>query len=233
MKHSYQPGNKLGNEILFWMGILAILIFLLTFSITLTIINIPLFMISLWFSKAYELVGLTFSTVMDNYNILMAYLNFPWVEALNMPDFPTSVNAAIHFMEVKNLFYLNYGAMVLSALIAAFSLWKLNASRNLWRLYWPFKQLRWLPMIIIVILIFNFNTIFVGFHELVFQNDYWLFNPATDPIILVLDESFFLLCFISVFVIIQLGIELVYRLGKKDFQERIIGDYTKKPRKRV
>lgn len=223
MKHSYQPGNRIGNEIKLYVGILSILLFLITLAITLTIINVPLFMGSLWFSKSYELVGMTFSTVMDNYLELMAYLNFPWIDTLAMSDFPTSASAAFHFMEVKHLFYLNYGVLIISALISIFIFKKLKESRNVWRLYWPFKQLRWLPIIVIILLIFNFNTIFIAFHEIAFNNDAWLFNPATDPIILVLHESFFLLCFISVFVIIQLGIEVVFRVGKKDFDKQILG----------
>lgn len=223
MKHSYQPGNRIGNEIKLYVGIISILLFLITLAITLTIINVPLFKGSLWFSKSYELVGMTFSTVMDNYLELMAYLNFPWIDTLAMSDFPTSASAAFHFMEVKHLFYLNYGVLIISALISIFIFKKLKESRNVWRLYWPFKQLRWLPIIVIILLIFNFNTIFIAFHEIAFNNDAWLFNPATDPIILVLHESFFLLCFISVFVIIQLGIEMVFRVGKKDFEKQILG----------
>ncbi|MEY8370699.1 TIGR01906 family membrane protein [Aerococcaceae bacterium 50-4] len=223
MKHSYRPGHKALHEIRLWIGILALILFFITFAITVTIANVPLFMGSLWFSKSFELVGLSFWTVVENYLQLLSYLNFPWINTLHMSDFPTSPSAAFHFMEVKHLFYLNYGLMLLSALIALFSIYKLKVSRNLWRLYWPFKQLRWLPIIVIILLIFNFNTIFVAFHEIAFNNDAWLFNPVTDPIILVLHESFFLLCFISVFLIIQLGIEFIFRIGKKDFNRQILG----------
>lgn len=223
MKHSYQNGNKVTQEVLVWVSIIAILIFILTLAITLTILNVPLFMGSLWFSESYELVGLSFGTVLDNYLQLLAYLNFPWVNTLSMSDFPTSASAAFHFMEVKHLFYLNYASMAASGLIAYFSTRYLKKERIFWRLHFPFKQLRWLPAIIILILTFNFNTIFVAFHEIAFDNDAWLFNPATDPIILVLHESFFLLCFISVFAILQIGIELIYRRAKKYFNYQILG----------
>ncbi|WP_290491467.1 MULTISPECIES: TIGR01906 family membrane protein [unclassified Aerococcus] len=223
MKHSYRSGSKLLHETRLWLGILALLIFFITLAITVTIANVPLFMGSLWFSKSFDAVDLTFWTVVDNYLQLLAYLNFPWVETLAMSDFPTSASAAFHFMEVKHLFYLNYVAMLISGLIGAFTLHKLTVTRDLWRLYWPFKQLRWLPIIVIILLVFNFNAIFIAFHEIAFNNDAWLFNPETDPIILVLHESFFLLCFVSVFLILQLAIEWVYRIGKKDFNRQILG----------
>lgn len=223
MKHSYRHGSRHLNKIRLWIEILALLIFFITLAITVTIANVPLFMVALWFSKSFETVDLSFWTVVDNYLQLLAYLNFPWIDTLSMSDFPTSSSAAFHFMEVKHLFYLNYGVMAISALIGFCSLHKLKVTHNLWRLYWPFKQLRWLPIIVIILLVFNFNTIFIAFHEIAFNNDAWLFNPATDPIILVLHQSFFLLCFVSVFLILQLAIEWVYRIGKKDFNRQILG----------
>lgn len=223
MKHSYRPGSRLLNETGLLIGILALLIFFITLAITVTIANVPLFMGSLWLSKSFEAVDLSFWTVVDNYLQLLAYLNFPWIDTLTMSDFSTSASAAFHFMEVKHLFYLNYGVMAISALIGFYALHKLKVSRNLWRLYWPFKKLRWLPIIVIILLVFNFNTIFIAFHEIAFNNDAWLFNPATDPIILVLHESFFLLSFVSVFLILQLAIEWVYSMGKKAFNRQILG----------
>lgn len=223
MKHSYRPGSRLLNETRLWIGILALLIFFITLAITVTIANVPLFMGSLWFSKSFEAVALSYWTVVDNYLQLLAYLNFPWIDTLVMSDFPTSASAAFHFLEVKHLFYLNYGVMAISALIGFYALHELKVTHNLWRLYWPFKKLRWLPIIVIILLVFNFNTIFIAFHEIAFNNDAWLFNPATDPIILVLHESFFLLSFVSVFLIVQLAIEWVYRIGKKAFNRQILG----------
>ena len=43
--------------------------------------------------------------------------------------------------------------------------------------------------IVIILLVFNFNTIFIAFHEIAFNNDAWLFNPATDPILNNLSEG--------------------------------------------
>lgn len=223
MKHSYRPGSRLLNETRLWIGILALLIFFITLAITVTIANVPLFMGSLWFSKSFEAVALSYWTVVDNYLQLLAYLNFPWIDTLAMSDFPTSASAAFHFLEVKHLFYLNYGVMAISALIGFCSVYELKVTHNLWRLYWLFKKMRWLPIIVIILLVFNFNTIFIAFHEIAFNNDAWLFNPATDPIILVLHESFFLLSFVSVFLIVQLAIEWVYRIGKKAFNRQILG----------
>ncbi len=51
-----------------------------------------------------------------------------------------------------------------------------------------------------------FNTLFIKFHELFFNNDAWIFDPKKDPIILALPEEFFMVCFIVVFSILLLGL---------------------------
>ena len=38
----------------------------------------------------------------------------------------------------------------------------------------------------------GFDRFFVAFHEVLFRDNSWLFDPATDPIISVLPEQFFM-----------------------------------------
>ena len=51
-----------------------------------------------------------------------------------------------------------------------------------------------LPLLIGAACAIDFNRIFVLFHQLVFNNDDWLFSPSEDPIILFLPERFFMQC---------------------------------------
>ena len=51
----------------------------------------------------------------------------------------------------------------------------------------------------------NWEKVFISFHELVFQNDYWLFDPVTDPVILVLPDEYFMHCAIMIIGIVLLG----------------------------
>jgi integral membrane protein (TIGR01906 family) len=46
-------------------------------------------------------------------------------------------------------------------------------------------------IIILSLLSLRFEWLFVKFHELLFTNDFWLMNPATDKIIILLPEPFF------------------------------------------
>lgn len=52
-----------------------------------------------------------------------------------------------------------------------------------------------LPVIVLPFALMNFDEFFISFHHLLFNNNDWLFNPTTDPIINVLTEEFFAGCF--------------------------------------
>ena len=73
-----------------------------------------------------------------------------------------------------------------------------------------------LPVLIAIAgLLIGFDQFFTLFHEALFPGDSsWLFNPATDPIIWVLPEEFFLHGFIIFFVtyeVIMIGLLVIAR----------------------
>ena len=74
-----------------------------------------------------------------------------------------------------------------------------------WRLVRPFQWGMIVPVGFGFIMAVGFNTFFVMFHELFFSNDDWIFNPVTDPIIMVLPEQFFMYCFILFFILIEVA----------------------------
>lgn len=51
----------------------------------------------------------------------------------------------------------------------------------------------------------NWDYVFVTFHQLVFNNDYWLFDSSTDPIIDILPDGYFMHCAIMIFVLVFVG----------------------------
>ena len=64
----------------------------------------------------------------------------------------------------------------------------------------------------------GFDRFFILFHETFFNNDDWLFNPATDPIINVLPEQFFMHSFILFFILIELFFAFFVILGKRELR---------------
>lgn len=199
-------------------GILALCIFIITLAVAITIWMVPLFIFNVYFFNLDELVQLTPTTIIDNYLILLKYLHLPWISELQMPDFPVSISGALHFYEVKLLFMLNYFLLIISGLISVIFIRQLRKNKQEWKLIAPFQVLNWVPIIAIISLMLNFNQLFILFHEALFNNDAWLFDPATDPIILVLPEQFFLQCFVLVFILIQFGLFLCLRQAKRRFK---------------
>lgn len=185
------------------LGIASIFVLILTAAIALTIWAVPLYQFSLQHLNVPERVGLTFEQIVDNYYVLLKYLHLPWVSTLTLPNFPVSASGAFHFYEVKILFYVNYALLFASLIGTVFYLRKLKKINGFWRLVQPFKIAVFIPFVLLLVLAMDFDWMFVMFHELLFNNDAWLFNAATDPIILVLPQEFFMYCFILAFVLIE------------------------------
>ncbi len=191
------------NKVTDVLGIASLFVFILTGVIALTILATPIYEFALAHLNIPERVGMSHNQIMENYYAVLEYLHVPWIETLVFPDFPVSKNGAFHFWEVKRLFYMNYFLLFASAIGSFFYLKKLNQVGGWWRLVNPFKIAIFVPFILLFILAIDFNAMFVVFHEILFNNDAWIFNAATDPIITVLPQEFFMYCFIFAFLLIE------------------------------
>lgn len=187
-----------------YLGITSVFVFVLTMTIAITIWSVPLFEFSLKYLDVPSRVDLSFEKIMDNYYILLKYLHLPWMDSLSLPDFPVSNSGAFHFYEVKRLFYLNYGLLIFSIIGSFFYFNHLKQVAGFWRLRQAFKTAVFVPFIALLIIAIDFDWLFVKFHEVAFDNDAWLFNPTTDPIITVLTQEFFMYSFIWAFILLEL-----------------------------
>ena len=197
------------------LGIASIFVFILTAGIALTILATPIYQFSLTWLDIPEKVGMSYDQIMDNYRAVMEYLHFPWVDTLVFPDFPVSASGAFHFWEVKILFYINYAVLFVSGIVSFFYIRGLKRIGGIWRLIQPFKIAIFVPFILLLVLAIDFDAMFVLFHKIAFNNDAWLFNPATDPIITVLPQEFFMLCFAFAFLLIEGSFIAGYFLSKR------------------
>ena len=197
---------------------LSLLIGLVAGGLLLTIWCLPLYLLVLYAGNLAERVGLTNQDVLHDYWQMLTYLNFPWRTGLDFAYFPSSASARFHFYEVKQLFLMVYPTFLAGLGFSWLLTRKPLKAGTLYLLYRIFAYLRYLPLIAIIGLTLNFNRVFVLFHQVLFDNQAWLFDPATDPIIEVLPESYFMLCFILFFVLFQLGIQGLYACLKKKLQ---------------
>ena len=196
------------------LGMLCLFLFLISLAITVTINFRWLYHFDIQQLNILE-------ELIKNYGLLLDFLNNPLNTTLALPDFPMSAAGAGHFYDVKKLFLLNYGVLLVT-LIPSFmllrSFWK-NDQR--WRLLRPLQWGMLLPIFFGFLMAIGFDRFFVTFHEIFFNNDDWLFDPVTDPIINVLPETFFMHCFILFFVLIELFFFVIYWWAKQSQKKTI------------
>ncbi|RZI48166.1 TIGR01906 family membrane protein [Lactococcus kimchii] len=195
------------DKIIFSLSILWVI----ALSVSLTIfLAIPLFGLEISWYHLTEIAQMNAAQLWHNFLALMNYLVNPFVNQLKMPDFPSSASGLKHFAEVKQLFMLAF-ALVLALLPALILFVKENLLmifHNALRVVMIFP----LAMGLVAWLI-GFDRFFVAFHEVLFRDNSWLFDPATDPIINVLPEQFFMHTFLIFVVIYELVFFWLYRRG--------------------
>lgn len=172
--------------------------FLLTTAITVTIFaSYLLFAIDIKYYQLNLVVDLKDSTIMKNYAEMMDYLINPFNWQWHLSDFASSAAGRLHFLDCKKLFLWNFGVFILSgALVARFH--KVRAKFN--------KIFLWIGIfgiVLAILMLLNFDQFFVIFHEVLFRNSDWLFDPNKDPVINILPEDFFTQCFILFFVLFE------------------------------
>lgn len=75
-----------------------------------------------------------------------------------------------------------------------------------------------------ILVVRDFNTVFVKFHELFFDNDLWIFDPAEDFMIRMLPEGLFYDFVIRIGLIFTAGLVLFFVLSIV-FQKTIRNTY--------
>ena len=194
------------------------LLFLLSLSILLTIYLA-------WFMYPQEISWLKLSnrvpfqpqTIQHNFNVLMDYLTNPLNQGLEMPDFPSSASGIHHFAVVKGLFHLAQGVAIVTLPIF-YLFWKQVIQKGFLSLYRRGLLIMLsLPLVLGLVGIFiGFEQFFTLFHQILFVgDDTWLFDPAKDPVILILPEDFFLHAFLLFFCLYELIFGFMYLKSRK------------------
>lgn len=162
----------------------------------------PLFYYDIEHLGLVESSGFSEDVIRRNYDALIEYCSPFFTDELSFPDFAASESGLFHFEEVKVIFNFIYTCGLICLVIyipigiyklkkKSFSFIKVSAATAVL-----------LPAIAAALCAINFNKLFIRFHEIVFNNDDWLFNYKTDPVILILPEDFFMHCLIMIIVLV-------------------------------
>lgn len=183
---------------------IMLMIFIISFAVVFTVFFKPLYYFDINYLNIDQISGLDAETIKENYRILINYQSIFYQGTLNLPDFVMSDSGRIHFEEVKRIFEAIQVMMVISGVISIPMTIKKIKEKE-----YRFLRLTGLITIIVPTVLgflaaLDFERAFVLFHQIVFRNDYWIFDYRTDPVITILPETFFMHCFMLIVVIVCL-----------------------------
>ncbi|WFR58243.1 TIGR01906 family membrane protein [Anaerocolumna sp. AGMB13025] len=165
--------------------------------------------------KIAETSGIDRQVIIENYDTLIDY-NSPFFKGdLKFPTLAASASGLQHFKEVKNIFvsfyYVGFASLIAVIIII---LYKMRKKDRSYLLVSSITVLV-LPAVTALGCAINFDAAFVIFHKIFFRNNYWLFDPVTDPVITILPDTFFLHELIVIIAFVVIGSVVLFLLSRK------------------
>ncbi|MGP3640443.1 TIGR01906 family membrane protein [Lentilactobacillus hilgardii] len=197
---------------------LIILLGCLSFAIFLTINSVWLFDLNIHALHLSAATGMSAERMHEEYLRMINYIQNPLTHSLNFKYFISSPNGLQHFKDVRHLVIFNNVMAVIFVPVSFVLVRRLNKKSLTWMLLTPVKTVVIFSLVIVSIMIVNFEQVFIYFHELLFRNSDWIFDPDLDPVINMLPDTFFFECF-TLFFIVFLALHLwLYILAKKSLR---------------
>jgi integral membrane protein (TIGR01906 family) len=195
---------------------LSLSLFLISLSVKVTLAFRQLYYYDIDNLKISESYGMPKETIIKNYNILIDYTENKNISKLDMPDFPTSKQGEIHFIEVKNIFMKFNNLLYISGIISIVGIALAIKKQKFSFLKYSSIGLIAIPVILSIPFAINFDKSFTAFHKILFNNDYWEFDPIKDPIINVLPQEFFMHCAIMILLILVVSSIILYSIYRRN-----------------
>ena len=193
---------------------LSIKHFLTAFALTFCIISVsvivtlnfrPLYYFDIDYFDLVEKTGYSEEMIRENYDTLIDYNNFFYKGELEFPSLPMSEQGRIHFVEVKNIFvFIQIILFPISLLGSIAGILALKKQKPTYLALTSVLSLA-LPAVLGLLIALNWDRFFVLFHEIFFNNDYWIFDYTTDPVIRILPDGFFMHSAIMILLLIVIG----------------------------
>ena len=175
---------------------------IISFAVVFTLNFKPLYYASIGHLDIPSTSGFSKEKIIENYDALINY-NFLFNRGeLEFPSLPMSEYGKIHFEEVKVIFDgIQIILLVSLALCILLYFFKFRKKPSVFvRMGSTLAVI--MPIVLGSIIAMNWEFFFVKFHELFFDNDYWIFDATTDPVIMILPDAFFMYCAIMILVLI-------------------------------
>ena len=181
-------------------------LFIVSLSVVLVLNLRSIYYFDVRYQNLEQKTGLSEEVIRENYDTLIDYnLITKRVKILEFPDFPMSEHGSTHFAEVKRIFVAVQYLCIISGILLLISIVKKLRRRDYGWLKLTSVITLAIPVILIVLALFNWNAFFIKFHQIFFRNNYWIFDPVTDPVINILPDEFFFHCAVVIFIFVILG----------------------------
>ena len=195
--------KKLTNILLGFIWMLAII----PLAVTITLNFKPLYYNDIVTLDISGRSGLPVSEIRENYDELIRYNSFTGPKQLKFPTLTMSEAGRIHFSEVKTIFLIVESVGIVALIAGVILTVILRKSGNYEYLKWTAIFTVLLPTVLGTLVAISWSRFFVLFHKVMFNNDYWIFDAATDPVITILPDAFFMHALIMM-IVLALGAAL-------------------------
>ena len=175
-------------------AILCIAVAIICIAIVFTLNFRPLYYAEVNAKNLSDVSGFSEREIKENYRELIRWNSFTARGPLELPTIQISDDAMQHFDETKHIFAIIQITGIITVLLGIVFLFLRGRSR--WRMLMAggVTALATTTLIGAVYFIAGWEKFFVTFHQILFDNELWLFDIQTDPVILILPESFFMKC---------------------------------------
>ncbi len=198
--------NKENTNKLINLGVAIIaMIVIICIAVSITVLARPLYYFDIEYLDISQKSGISAEACKLNYDTLIDYNLLGGEEELVFPTLKMSETGKIHFEEVKDIFVnMQLVSIVGIACLIGFALYikkkGVSNDRVLWMKY-TFPVTAVVTLAVGIAMAINWEWAFTTMHEIFFNNDYWIFNSYTDPVIKILPEEFFFHCGILIVVL--------------------------------
>lgn len=182
---------------------IVIALFIISLGVVFVLYLRPLYYLDIGLFHLDTASGLDAFAVRRNYDAICNYLFFWNRGPLILPDFAMSEHGQIHFADCKRIFDVVQILCLATGVITLVGVLRKKHTARCLRIAGILTIA--IPAVLGLLAFFQWDTLFTTFHTILFRNNYWLFDPRTDPVILVLPDSFFFQCAVMILVIILIG----------------------------
>lgn len=198
---------------------LSISLFIITSIIKFTVNFKQLYYFNIDYLNIPKLSNMTKEDIKLNYDYLIDYNTSNSDLDFNLPTLESSVQGKIHFEEVRDIFQNVKKLNNITLIFLIIGIYISIRNNDLSILKYSAITLILIPLILIMPILINFQKSFEIFHNILFGNDYWIFDPNLDSVINMLPAEFFLhsgiMILMLIFIISLLMIFSYKKLNKR------------------